>query len=42
MSVRFVQPEHVDILRDFATMLIYPQAQQKATEMGVDGSNLNS
>jgi hypothetical protein len=40
MSVRFVQPEHVDILREYlsdsATILIYPQAQQKATEMGVE------
>jgi hypothetical protein len=42
MSVRFVQPEHVDILRDFATMLIYPQAQQKDTEMGLeDGSPID-
>jgi hypothetical protein len=40
MSIRFVKPEHVDILRDYldnnCIVLIYPEQQEKARELGVE------
>tara|TARA_B100000809_G_C15139006_1_gene532059 strand:+ start:5777 stop:6061 length:285 start_codon:yes stop_codon:yes gene_type:complete len=43
-TVRIVPPEHVEILREYLsednTILVYPEAQAKATELGlVDGKS---
>lgn len=48
-TVRFVSPEHVDILRDYlgadsagAVVLIYPEAQEKVTSLGIeDGDDVD-
>lgn len=48
-TVRFVSPEHVDILRDYlgadsagAVVLIYPEMQEKVTSLGIeDGDDVD-
>lgn len=40
MAVRFVKPEHVDILREYlddnCVVLIYPDQQEKAISLGIE------
>jgi hypothetical protein len=46
MTIRFVQPEHVDILRQYldsnAVVLVYPDQQEKVEQLGVsDGDSIS-
>lgn len=48
-TIRFVSPEHVDILRNYlgadsagAVVLIYPEIQKKVTSLGIeDGDDVD-